>query len=87
MSDDDLIRRGDAMRIVDEDETAAFAYEQLRALPAVDVAGVRAAALREAAAEIKLWWDAVRDHRVPDELILAMIDKPPALAAIREAAK
>ena len=35
MSDHDLIRRGDALRIVDEDDTAAFAYEQIRALPAV----------------------------------------------------
>ena len=49
MSDNDLIRRGDAMRIVDEDETAAFAYEQLRALPAADpLADPRVQALVEA---------------------------------------
>lgn len=38
MSDDDMIRRGDALRIVDEDESAAFAYEQIRSLPAMQVA-------------------------------------------------
>jgi hypothetical protein len=49
MTDNDLIRRGDAMRIVDEDETAAFAYEQLRALPATDpLADPRVKALVEA---------------------------------------
>jgi hypothetical protein len=53
MSDDDLIRRGDAMRIVDEDETAAFAYEQLRALPDADpLADPRVKALVEALADV-----------------------------------
>jgi hypothetical protein len=49
MSDHDLIRRGDALRIVDEDDTAAFAYEQIRALPAVSPGVMPEVAALEAA--------------------------------------
>ena len=45
----------------------------LRAIPTIDPAAIREAALREAAAEIKLWWASVDDAREPDELIITMI--------------
>ncbi len=58
------------------------ATEYVRAIPTidpacdhcgVDPAAIREAALREAAAEIKLWWASVDDAREPDELIITMI--------------
>ena len=70
MSDHDLIRRGDALRIVDEDATAAFAYGQIRALPAVSP-GVTP----EAEAErvfMDAVWDVTGFRGTPEQLMNAL---------------
>ena len=94
MSDNDLIRRGDALALMRHDpfliglreDWAGMApdedgdwvsFHALTAIPAVDVAGVRAAALREAAAKAKEIADQYVGYmsRI-EKAILALIDTP-----------
>jgi hypothetical protein len=80
MSDNDLIRRGDADRIYSNMQlTIGEARAAIAALPAVDVAQVRDDALREAAAKAKEIADQYVGYmsRI-EKAILALIDTPAA---------
>jgi hypothetical protein len=78
MSDNDPIRRGDALKVL-RWEYSRQDRADITALPAVDVAGVRAAALREAAAKAKEIADQYVGYmsRI-EKAILALIDTPAA---------
>ena len=83
MSDDDMIRRGDSLMVADDPAHGRIQIndvsDALHRLPAVDVAGVRAAALREAAAKAKEIADQYVGYmsRI-EKAILALIDTPAA---------
>jgi hypothetical protein len=69
----DLIKRDDALAAIYED-SPEWTREAIAALPAIDPAATREAALREAYDVVYKWWFG-DGNALPQELILALIEK------------
>jgi hypothetical protein len=68
----DLIKRDDALAALTLGNTMTVLQGRINAIPAIDPATIREAALREAADVVHKWW--FGDGRdLPQELILALI--------------
>ena len=69
-NENDLIRRGDAMKILTlHGGSQTYAYDEIAAIPAIDPAAIREAALKEAVKSLRVWQTHLNRHSYKETAI------------------